>query len=128
QASYSLDGQTIYTAADPTELSRKNEFPIFQGAIVPGNHTISAMLTYKGASNLFPYWQGYTFHIKGSYTFQFDVGKITVVKVVGYEKGGVTIDMKDRPSIRFDVDVQKMSKGTASQLPEPGPIPAPGNK
>lgn len=116
-ASYHLDGAPIYQPTDSGELEKKPEFPIFNGAIVPGNHTISAYLVYRGSSSVFPYWQGYQFKIKSSYTFHFEVGKITSIKVVGYEKGGVTTDLKDRPSIRFDVDVQKMTKGSVSKLP-----------
>jgi hypothetical protein len=120
QATYHLDGSPIYSPSDPSELEKKREFPVFQGAIVPGNHTISVYLVYRGASALFPYWQGYQFKIKSSYTFHFEVGKITSIKVVGFEKGGVTTDMKDRPSVRFDVDVQKMTKGSTPRTPEAG--------
>jgi hypothetical protein len=117
-ASYHLDGAPIYQPSDPAELERKKEFPIFNGAMVPGNHTISVYLVYRGASSVFPYWQGYQFKIKSSYTFHFEEGKITHIKVVGHEKGGVTTDLKDRPSVRFDVDVQKLTRGAVIKLPE----------
>ena len=121
-ASYHLDGQPIYQPTDTTELEKKAEFPIFNGAIVPGSHTVSVYLVYRGASNVFAYWQGYQFKIKSSFTFHFEEGKITNIKVVGYEKGGVTVDMKDRPAVRFDVDVQKVTKSSAQGL---GPAAAP---
>jgi hypothetical protein len=117
-ASYHLDGAPIYQPSDPAELERKKEFPIFNGAMVPGNHTIGVYLVYRGASSVFPYWQGYQFKIKSSYTFHFEEGKVTHIKVVGHEKGGVTTELKDRPSVRFDVDVQKLTRGAAIKLPE----------
>ena len=32
---------------------------------------------------------------------------MTTIKVVGFEKGGITADIKDSPAIRYDVDVQR---------------------
>ena len=115
-ASYHLDGQPIYQPADAAELEKKTEFPIFSGAIVPGSHTISAYLVYRGQSSVFAYWQGYQFKIKSSYTFHFEEGKITQIKCVGYEKGGITTNLNERPSIRFDIDVQKVSRGALGGL------------
>jgi hypothetical protein len=123
-ASYHLDGQPIYQPTDTAELEKKTEFPIYNGAIVPGSHTLSAYLVYRGASSVFSYWQGYQFKIKSSFTFHFEEGKVTQIKSVGHEKGGVTTELKDRPSIRFDVDVQKVSKGSTSILPQNGASPA----
>jgi hypothetical protein len=32
---------------------------------------------------------------------------VNTIKVVGFEKGGVTAELKDRPAVRYDVDVQR---------------------
>ncbi len=32
---------------------------------------------------------------------------MNTIKVVGFEKGGMTAELKDRPAIRYDVDVQR---------------------
>ncbi|MBL8938490.1 MAG: dihydrolipoamide acetyltransferase, partial [Archangium sp.] len=40
-------------------------------------------------------------------TFTAEGGKITTVKVVGYEKGGITAEMKDKPAIRYDISTTK---------------------
>ena len=41
------------------------------------------------------------------------------IRVVPYEQGGLTTDLKDRPSVRYDVEV----KADASQ-PQPEPAKA----
>ncbi|HEY1908155.1 MAG TPA: dihydrolipoamide acetyltransferase, partial [Myxococcaceae bacterium] len=47
------------------------------------------------------------FTVSSSYTFSAEPGKVTTVKVVGYEKGGITTDLKDRPAVRYDVEVNR---------------------
>jgi hypothetical protein len=32
---------------------------------------------------------------------------VNTIKVVGFEKGGLTAELKDRPAVRYDVDVQR---------------------
>ena len=43
--------------------------------------------------------------------FQAQEGKITEVKVVGYERGGLTLDLKDRPAVRYDVKIETDVEG-----------------
>jgi hypothetical protein len=56
---------------------------------------------------VFSYLDGYKFKVQSSYTFNAEPGRLTVVKVVGFERGGFTTDIKDRPSVRYDVEVSK---------------------
>jgi uncharacterized small protein (DUF1192 family) len=106
---YALDGAPIYTKVDVNgELEKRDEFEIFNGRIVPGNHQIAVQLTYRGHGyGVFSYLDGYKFKVQSSYTFAAEPGKVNSIKVVGYEKGGFTAELKDRPSIRYDVDVQR---------------------
>ena len=48
-------------------------------------------------------------------------GKVTTLKVVGYDKGGLTSDIKDRPAIRYDLSATKDQgpKNAAQQQPQP---------
>jgi hypothetical protein len=106
---YALDGAPIYTKVDVDgDLEKREEFEIFNGRIVPGNHQISVQLVYRGHGyGLFSYLEGYKFKVQSSYTFNAEPGKVNTIKVVGFEKGGLTAELKDRPAVRYDVDVQR---------------------
>ena len=103
---YSLDGAPIFTRVDMegARLDSQEEIEIFNGSIAPGDHQISVYMEYHGYGyGVFSYLKGYKFKLKSSYTFDAAEGKITSVKIVGYEKGGITTELQDRPSIRFDI-------------------------
>jgi len=106
---YALDGAPILTRTDKDgDLSKRPEFEIFNGRIVPGQHQIAVRLIYRGKGfGVFSYLEGYKFTVSSSYTFSAEPGKVTTVKVVGYEKGGITTDLKDRPAVRYDVEVNR---------------------
>ncbi len=109
QAAYALDGAPLFNKNDPSGgLDEQEQIELFNGAIVPGNHNLSVFLLYRGNGyGLFSYLQGYIFRIRSSHAFTAEEGKITTVKVVAYEKGGFTTDLKDRPAIRYDVEVKQ---------------------
>jgi hypothetical protein len=106
---YALDGAPIYSKVDVDgDLEKREQFEIFNGRIVPGNHQIAVQLVYRGHGHgLFSYLEGYKFKVQSSYTFNAEPGKVNTIKVVGFEKGGLTAELKDRPAIRYDVDVQR---------------------
>ena len=106
---YALDGAPILTRTDKDgDLSKRPEFEIFNGRIVPGQHQIAVRLIYRGKGfGVFSYLEGYKFTVSSSYTFSAEPGKVTTVKVVGYEKGGITTDLKDKPAVRYDVEVNR---------------------
>jgi hypothetical protein len=105
---YALDGAPIYTKVDVDgDLEKREEFEIFNGRVVPGNHQISVQLVYRGHGfGVFSYLEGYKFKVQSSYTFNAEPAKVNSIKVVGFEKGGLTAELKDRPAVRYDVDVQ----------------------
>lgn len=107
-AAYVLDGAPVYTKTDRQgDLDKRDEFEIFNGHIVPGNHQVAVQYVYRGHGyGVFTYLDGYKFKVQSSYSFNAEAGKVTNVKVVGFEKGGFTADLKDRPAVRYDVDVQ----------------------
>jgi hypothetical protein len=109
EVQYALDGAPIYNKTDlEGTLDAKNEFEIFNGAMVPGAHQVSVYLVYRGNGfGVFSYLKDYSFKIKSSYTFTAEEGKQTTVKVVGFEKGSLMTELKDRPAVRYDVEVQK---------------------
>jgi hypothetical protein len=115
--SYALDGAPIFTKTDTDgDLSDQTSIELFNGSIVPGNHNLSATLVYRGSGyGVFSYLRGYTFRIKTSYAFTAEEGKVTTVNVVGYERGGLTTDIRDKPAIRYDIEVKRDdSQGPAS--------------
>jgi hypothetical protein len=114
---YALDGAPILTRTDKDgDLSKRPEFEIFNGRIVPGQHQVAVRLIYRGKGfGVFSYLEGYKFTVSSSYTFSAEPGKVTTVKVVGYEKGGLTTDLKDRPAVRYDVEVNRDAAPKPSQ-------------
>lgn len=122
QAIYSLDGNQIYNKRDQDgDLADKEEFEIFNGAIVPGNHNISVMFVYRGSGyGVFSYLKGYKFTIRSSYTFTAEEGKTTEVKIVAYEKGNITTALEERPDVRYEIEfteddaAEEVSGGSAS--------------
>ncbi|MCX7944657.1 MAG: dihydrolipoamide acetyltransferase [Deltaproteobacteria bacterium] len=107
--SFSLDGTQIFSKVNQDgSLENTDVFEILPpSSMVPGNHTVSVYLVYRGHGfGLFTYLNQYKFKVKSSYTFYVEEGKITKVKVVAYEKGNLATDLKDRPAVRFDVEIK----------------------
>ena len=109
EAHYFLDGAPLKQMSNlDGSLAGQEEIELFQGQIVPGNHQLSVNLVYSGNGfGIFSYLKGYRFKIRSSYTFAAEEGKFTEVKVVGFERGGITTDLRERPTVRYDVDVMK---------------------
>ena len=106
---YALDGAPIFTQVDTEgDLGKRLEFEIFNGRIVPGQHQIAVRLVYRGNGyGVFSYLEGYKFKVQSSYTFTAEPGKVSTVRVVGFEQGGLTTDLKDRPAVRYDIEVSR---------------------
>lgn len=104
---YAVDGAQIYAKADDSgALDEKREFEIFNGSIVPGNHTISVQMIFRGHGyGIFSYLKGYKFTVRSSHTFTAGEGRQTAITVRAYEKGNITTELKDRPAIKFDVNL-----------------------
>jgi hypothetical protein len=125
---YALDGAPIFAKVDAQgDLDKREEFEIFNGRIVPGNHQIAVRMVYRGSGyGIFNYLEGYKFKLQSNQTFNAEAGKVTTMKVVGYEKGGVTADIKDKPGIRYDISTTKdasLKKASSSDAPAPTPSP-----
>ncbi|MDX2023854.1 MAG: hypothetical protein SF187_26685 [Deltaproteobacteria bacterium] len=107
KATYAMDGVQILNKADDSgHLADMPEFDVYNGAIQPGNHTLTVGLVYQGSGfGVFSYLKSYKFNVKSSHTFVAGEGKATVVTVVGYEKGGLTTNMEDKPAVEFRVNL-----------------------
>ena len=109
QLVYALDGTTIFTRKDESgALHDTKTFDILSGPITPGSHTLSVMAVYRGHGyGVFKYLRKYKFTARSSHTFTVDEGKGLSIKVVGFEKGGATTQLEDRPALDFQVSVAK---------------------
>jgi hypothetical protein len=109
---YVLDGSPIKQAKDiDGELDRQEEIEILNGTISPGNHQLEVELVYRGNGfGVFSYLQSYRFTLNDVTTFRVKEGNRTTISAVGYEREGLTLELKDRPDIRFDRNDQKLDQ------------------
>lgn len=107
---YAVDGAQIYTSSNESTLNEKKEFDVFNGSIVPGNHTISVTMVFRGHGyGIFTYLKGYRFTVRASYTFTATEGRQNQIIVRAYERGNATTELKDRPAIKFIPRILKVS-------------------
>lgn len=102
---YLLDGASIFSRADPEgtgTLGDMEEMEVFRGAIVPGEHTLTVNLEYRGHGyGVFSYLKGYRFKVRSNYTFTAPEGRGVVLRSIGLERGGATAPLEERPAIRY---------------------------
>jgi hypothetical protein len=129
---YSLDGTEVFARTDDSgeSLYKQKSFDVFAGPISPGNHTISAVATYKGHGiGPFEYLDKYTFTAKGSNTFIAGEGKIAKVDCKGYEKGNATVPLEKRAALDCTVTQVVPDKGGEAPVQTtPGATPLPGSQ
>ena len=122
EVDYFLDGTPLWQVVDESgaTLTPKKEHPLWDGNIIEGSHTLTVELKYKGNGNgPFSYLAGYQWKLKDALTFTAEPGKLVTIDVVGFEQGGFTTEMTERPRIRFDqnvrVDIQHQKADGASK-------------
>jgi hypothetical protein len=117
---YTLDTAPIFSKVDVDgDLDKMDEKEIYAGNIVPGNHNIAVQMIFQGQGyGFFSYMKGYKITVTSSYFFTAEEGKIVIVKVVGFERGGITISPQERPAIRYDIQIQKLTPERAKSLQE----------
>jgi hypothetical protein len=121
RALFVLDGAVQYNKSDETgALAEQQQIPIFNGSIPPGDHTLQVVLELQGNGyGVFSYLKGYRFNVKSTHSFTAVEGKTLSLQVIGYEKGGVTTPLEERPAVRFE---QKVTTGVAPVIkPEATP-------
>jgi hypothetical protein len=128
---YSLDGTEVFARTDDSgeNLYKTKTFDVFAGPISPGNHTISAVATYKGHGiGPFEYLSKYTFTAKGNAEFVAGEGKIAKVDCKGYEKGNASVPLENRAAIDCTVTQVVPDKGGAAPTQtNPGTTPLPAS-
>lgn len=113
KAVYALDGARIFSKADEEgSLGERRDLDIYDGSIVPGEHTLTVNLEYRGHGyGIFSYLKGYRFRVRSNYSFTAPEGKAITIRVVGYEKGGPTSPLEERPAIRYIERIQATRRG-----------------
>ena len=102
-------------ADEEGSLSDRDEFQVYNGSIVPGEHTLTVNLEYRGHGyGIFSYLKGYRFKVRSNYSFTAPEGRAVTVRVVGYEKGGPTAPLEERPAIRYQEEVSERRRRRAS--------------
>jgi hypothetical protein len=72
-------------------------------------------LEYRGHGyGIFSYLKGYRFRVRSNYSFSAPEGKAITIRVVGYEKGGPTAPLEERPAIRYIERIQATRRGSES--------------
>jgi hypothetical protein len=105
QLVYAVDGTTVFSRTDDSgALHETKSFDILSGPITPGQHTISVLALYRGNGyGVFRYLTKYKFTVRSSHTFTASEGKGLTIKVLGYERGGATTPLEQRPALDFQV-------------------------
>jgi hypothetical protein len=130
RAVYALDGAPILTRADEEgSLAELHEFPVYNGQIGAGDHTLTVNLEYQGNGfGIFSYVKGYTFRVRSTQSFSVPDGKAIEIRVVGYEKGGPTTPPEERPAVRYIQRVMSLRDAAeAEQRSDQGSSGAPAN-
>jgi len=96
-----MDGAQIYAKTDESGgLDSEDELVIYDGNLPPGPHNVTIELTYKGHGyGVFAYLSGYTFDSRSSHSFTAPENGALKLTSVGFERGNMTTEMRDRPSV-----------------------------
>jgi hypothetical protein len=114
---YYMDGKKKFFMRNKDGvLDNQKTIEIFSGSVVPGNHTLTVEMVYKGTGKVFVYLQGYKFKITSKYTFYASQGRIVKIQAVGFLKGDFTYSLEDRPAVKFVVNQYKFDKENLAKL------------
>jgi hypothetical protein len=92
-----IDGQTVYSGAGGKSLQ------LFQRPLPPGSHSVSVIAEYRAnSSGVFSYASGYGFKVSSGRRFNVLSGKPVQVNVIGYEKGGPTVEFAERLALAIN--------------------------
>ncbi|MBL8601099.1 MAG: hypothetical protein JNK72_04165 [Myxococcales bacterium] len=115
RATYSLDGATVATRVDENgSLADQQNFAVYNGRVASGEHTLTVNLEYQGNGyGIFSYLRGYTFRARSVQNVQVPEGRALRLTVQGYERGGATTAIEERPAIRYNQQVMTLPEAQA---------------
>jgi hypothetical protein len=107
------DGAPLATKTDEKDgIGEMKEIPLYAELVQPGDHTIQILIEYQGSGyGIFSYLKGYKFEVKSSRSFTAIEGRTVRMTVIGYEQGGPTTPLEERPALRY---VEKTMAGVGA--------------
>lgn len=126
RATYTLDGATIATRVDENgSLADHQTFSVYNGRVTSGEHAVTVNLEYQGNGyGIFSYLRGYTFRARSVQNFQVPEGRALRLTVLGYERGGASTAIEERPAIRYNQQVMTLPEAQALGARENAQSPA----
>ena len=116
-AAYYLDGNLIFRKNDTNgDLAKQEKLELFSNPITASNHLVSVYMVYQGDNSMFTYLKGLEVKLKSSYAFVAKEGKACQLDVIGYDRGGALMDMKDRPAITYKIDYSDLTERDADEI------------
>ncbi|HXU05364.1 MAG TPA: hypothetical protein VN903_30605, partial [Polyangia bacterium] len=100
EAQFNLDGDklpVVLTSAEPGK-----RYVILSGSVKPGQHIVSARLTYRGDRGLFTYMKGYKLHVRSDQVVTTPSNHTVNLTVVGSEARGMTVPLEKRVVITVE--------------------------
>lgn len=115
------DGAPLSTRTDEKDqIGDMKEVPLYNELVQPGDHTLQFLIEYQGNGyGIFSYLKGYKFEIRSSRSFTALEGKTVAIRVVGYEQGGPTTPIEEKPAVRYTEKVTTgVGGGPGAKKPE----------
>ena len=94
EAEFAMDGEklpVVLTSAEPGK-----SYVIVSGAMKPGQHVVSARLTYRGDGGVFSYMKGYKLNVRSVQVLNAPADRAASFTVVGRETKGITVPIEKR--------------------------------
>lgn len=108
-AAFALDGVLAFDANDPDLLGQQS-FPVLTTGLTHGSHELATRLVYRGNGyGVFAYLRSYRFRMQAAKSFEARPGAGLTIVVHGYEKGGLTTPIEQRPALRFELEPDEAS-------------------
>jgi hypothetical protein len=113
------DGAPLATKTDEKDnIGEMKEVPLYNELVQPGDHTVQVLIEYQGNGyGIFSYLKGYKFEVRSSRSFTAIEGKTIQLRVIGYEQGGPTTPIEEKPAVRF-VEKSMTGVGGGAKKPE----------
>lgn len=103
---YFVDEEKVFSFLSDADSadSQSKEVPSFNLNLAPGSHQVRVVAIYKGNdSGVFSYLNNYKVRSEGTAEVEIKKGQNSKLDVVGFEKGGLFTDFKERPSVEITV-------------------------